>query len=504
MSWTPQRLTHTISLLRARGGDSADIELKRAHQGFPTSIAETLCAFANMPDGGTMILGIDEKRDFEITGVYNIATLEAAIASTNREHISPHPHLEFESLTLNEKNILIVTITGLPITEKPAVYKGKAYLRQSDGDYAMNDSELKQLEIAKLHSEYQVAYDETAVSGTSQDDLDPDLLAHYLASIRASSRRLSTLTDQEILHTTRVTQDNELTLAGLYALGKYPQGAHPALHATAAVRFKREYNGRTKNLRDFDGPLPEILADLLNWVQQNLPTHQVYQPATGELFDKPAAPLSAVRELIANALVHRDLGPHTLGVGKSVQICITDKGLFIENPGGLRGISLAQLTSSEHAQAAVNPRLYNMVKHLRSQDGARIIEGEGGSIREVLEAVRAYGLIPPSLINSGVKFKAVIWFEQENQKNFVSVEDTSGTKPLIASRSDVGSLGKNAPAVVRALEHNPELSMAELVESTGLTRAQLRYALSSLLTAGLVQMVGEQGSRNTRYTLLEG
>ena len=63
--------------------------------------------------------------------------------------------------------------------------------------------------------------------------------------------------------------------------------------------------------------------------------------------------------------------------------------LVIESPGGVIGLSIHQLESSEHAQAAVNQRLYNIVRHLRTPDGAQVIEGEGGGIREVLELARA-------------------------------------------------------------------------------------------------------------------
>ena len=106
-------------------------------------------------------------------------------------------------------------------------------------------------------------------------------------------------------------------------------------------------------------------------------------------------PLNAIRELLANALVHRDLGPNTLGTGKQVQVRLTDRSLFIQSPGGLRGVSLSQLESVEHAQAAVNQRLYHIAKRLTTQNGASIIEGEGGGIREVFRTTKQRGLRDP-------------------------------------------------------------------------------------------------------------
>lgn len=42
------------------GFDSTEIEVKAARGGLPQNLGQTLSAFANMPDGGTLILGVDE------------------------------------------------------------------------------------------------------------------------------------------------------------------------------------------------------------------------------------------------------------------------------------------------------------------------------------------------------------------------------------------------------------------------------------------------------------
>lgn len=59
----------------------------------PAHLGETLCAFANMPDGGTIILGVDEKAGFAVTGVPHLAQLETTITSHNRNDVSPSPIL---------------------------------------------------------------------------------------------------------------------------------------------------------------------------------------------------------------------------------------------------------------------------------------------------------------------------------------------------------------------------------------------------------------------------
>ena len=61
----------------------------------------------------------------------------------------------------------------------------------------------------------------------------------------------------------------------------------------------------------------------------------IIDPQTGKRNDKFEYPLTAVREVILNALVHRDYSIHTEGM--PIQITMYDDILEVKNPGGLYG-----------------------------------------------------------------------------------------------------------------------------------------------------------------------
>lgn len=69
-----------------------------------------------------------------------------------------------------------------------------------------------------------------------------------------------------------------------------------------------------------------MLVETMNWIRQNSDTVSRYTES-GHLVDEPEFPPSAIREVLANALVHRALGP-SVEVGKKVEVRITEKCLL--------------------------------------------------------------------------------------------------------------------------------------------------------------------------------
>lgn len=410
MVLTRDYLDNVLAEMRTHRGDTTDVEVKRAGQGLPSDIGTTICAFANMPTGGLLVLGVSEAGGFSINGVSDPAAIEAGVASIARNAVDPSPYVETTTVDYEGVQVVLARVVGLPPRQKPSRYRGQAYLRQADGDYVMSSADLHMLEVAKLNDTERIRNDAEPVPATTPDDLDHDLTAGFLRQARLQSNRLRNLDDSALLRQLGVvTSESELTVAGLYSLGNYPQGLLPALQVTAAVQMPRDGgNARTQNLRHFDGPLPEMLDELMDWVTANLTTRQEYQ-ANGHLRNVLEMPPRAVREALANALVHRDLSPDTLETGRSIQVRITDRVLTITSPGGLRGLTLLQITSSVPAQAAVNQRLYRIAKDLRTRDGENVIEGEGGGVKEILRATVESDLHRPQLTDNGVQFTANLW-----------------------------------------------------------------------------------------------
>ena len=152
---------------------------------------------------------------------------------------------------------------------------------------------------------------------------------------------------------------------------------------------------------------------------------------------------------------------------------------MVLSPGGLRGISLAQL---ESAQAAVNQNLYSIAKKLRTSDNDPIIEGEGGGIAQVFRLAEEEGLPRPTFINTGVQFTAFLW------------RPSAQPTPRRSSMS-------NQDKVVAVISRLGQATVRELAAQTQLSEGQVRYALRKVIEGGAVQMVGGVGEQETFYRL---
>ena len=67
--------------LRRQHGDTAGVEVKSARGGLPSTVGESLCALANHPGGGLLLLGLDEQAGFAPVGLTGLQTLKQGIAS---------------------------------------------------------------------------------------------------------------------------------------------------------------------------------------------------------------------------------------------------------------------------------------------------------------------------------------------------------------------------------------------------------------------------------------
>lgn len=481
-------LLGALAVLELRGGDTTSIEAKTFSEYSPEQLGPTLSAFANKPGGGTILLGVSERDGISVVGVDDVDDLLKRAANQARNGFRPPIRVDVRAIDLDGKTIGVVNVEGADVNEKPVRWlkDKKAYLRQYDGDYQMSPSE-EQMLVLRHH---RPNADAQAVPGSSLRDLDPNLVTRYLSSVRETTPRLVNDSDEAVLFFTGVVADREseeLSVAGLYALGEYPQRLLPHLTLTAAVEGSGDV--RAVNRRDFTGSLPVILDDVLEWVRGNVESRQLVTRDGDGLTDY-AVPLLAAREVVANALVHRDLSEASRG--KGIDLRITRDGFRLTNPGGLWGITVDRLGFGDHP--AVNERLYQICRNVEGRSG-RVIEAMGTGIREVRRSLREAGMAEPRFYDNGVSFTVRF-------PNSALIPD--GDLAWIGSLGleQVASLNLRQKEALVDMRHGRTWSNREYRERFGVTAEEARADLRDLVSRGLVTSSGER--RWVRYELVQG
>ena len=401
--------------------------------------------------------------------------------------------METDDITLDGHQLLIVTVPGLPVQERPCFKGNIAYQRLGDGDYPMDGYALS-LMYAQRHKPHN---DLQSIPNTSSEDLDKSYTEDFLHQVRLSSARLRNDSDAEILRKRNVIDaHDELTLAGLCALGDYPQ----QFYAGASIIGIVSVSGNARNDDRFrsEGPIPAMLEDTLAWFMRNIKNRTVTAPNGAGLIDQPEIPLVALREFVANALVHRSYERDASG--KFIQIFIKRGRIEIISPGGFWGILPSQV-GLVHRPAAVNEALYAICQNIRLSDGLsdghRLIEGEGGGILAAQQALVDAGLRKAHIIDEGIQVRVIIYRPADNTQPTSIMEVSSPPQ-----RAEIPeNLSPTESQVYVALTRGPA-TVADIAENTELSTRQVRYALPKLIQRGLVEQKARSGRRGLVYRTL--
>ena len=146
---------------------------------------------------------------------------------------------------------------------------------------------------------------------------------------------------------------------------------------------------------EFTGPIPYMLEDAVQWVALNS-SRAAAADSTGHLRDVPAWPPESVRETIANALVHRDLGPWA--TSQPITIRLEPDTLTVTNPGGLYGLTVQRLQPDDVESFARNSALLQICQYARLPDGRRVVEGLATGIPKMFQALNEAASNPRSFL----------------------------------------------------------------------------------------------------------
>ncbi len=450
----------------------------------PTDLDKTICAFANLPGGGVIVLGLDERSGFLPVFLSRPNDLKSGLASIARSAVVPPVMIDIRDEEFEGRTLIIGVVTEIPGLSKPCRLKrdGSAYMRFWDGDYRLSELEIEGF----IASQSAPRFDVVAVPGAVREDLDDELVSDFVANVRSSNRRFSRYDgDDELLrHLGVLIGESAVTTAGLLALGDYPQQFFPnfCVQAAAAPEPGAPSNVRIGDTARFDGPIGHIIDNVVEWTRKHS-RHRIIDCPDGRVVDQYDFPSLAVRELVANSLVHRDLAPWSWS--RATELRIDARQFRLVNPGGLYGVPFERF-GQQPLSSARNAQLLRICQYTNTADG-RTVEALATGIPRVFAETDGQGLPRPTFFDQALAFTAILHRPPAVATNRPEV---TADRPMSDALRDV----------ILLLTHGP-LSLVQLSKSLQLSPEATRARLSRLRAKRLIEVDGGRGSHYTTYSL---
>ncbi|MBP3360518.1 MAG: putative DNA binding domain-containing protein [Clostridia bacterium] len=401
----PEELNKIISEVVNRKSELQYIELKKAKSGTPERLYDTLSSFANQCGGGMIIFGIDEKNNYDVCGVYDVHDLQTKVTQQALQ-MEPVVRPVFTVTEYNGSYVVSAEISECDTVQKPCFYKGAgrlrgSYIRVGDSDEPMTEYEIYSYEVYKK----KIRDELRTIDRASKDDFNNDLLDEYFLKIRREKTNLARHDKDKVLTLQGMTADERPTVAGLMVLGDYPQAFFPQLSITAMVVDGTEIGEISNSGERFidnkriDGTIPQMFEEALSFVRRNMKNATIINN-NGERDDKLEYPIRAVREIILNALIHRDYSVHTEDY--PIRIIMYKNRIEVENPGGLYG----RLTINDLGKGPADTRNPFLAGNLEIMIDT---ENRFSGIPTIFQEMKNAGLKPPVFESRRGTFKAILY-----------------------------------------------------------------------------------------------
>ncbi len=467
------------------------IEVKTGKGGTPRKgLREAICAFANRPGGGIIIVGINETENFGITGVQDPRQLMSDIADIASNDLTPPVRVGIDLFLPGDKPVVVVTVPEILHDQKPCFVtamgmQNGAYERIGASNRAMTVYEVMTYLDYRAHR----TFDDRIVERADVADIDRPRAERYLQREEQRNRRIrETRAYDDAIELLGIVRDDGTeqrpTLAGLLCFGTYPQQFLPQIRIVFNQYWgddttTRGPNGeRYINDQEFDGTIDEMVSDATATVVQALPNALIVDGIRHRR--EPEIPEVAIREAIVNAVLHRDYSGYM--IGSFIHIQLFRNRLVIASPGGLYGG--IRLNDLAHGQTTRNPLL---TRFMQDMD---LVENRGGGIDEMFEVTRRQGAPPPRFEATTTQFRVI--FERKNAPvdHVVREDGPEWVTERIDPVRHVLTMALRNRTVT-----NEDVRMALRFDRTRATRL-----LKSMVEDGLLEAHGER--RGVYYTVV--
>ncbi len=300
-------------------------------------IGQAVCSFANDLAGsgepGYLLLGV--KKDGSISGRRVDDQLMASLGGLKTDgNLLPPPSMAIEKISLPEGDVVAITV--YPSRYPPIRYAGQVWIRVGPRKSVATEEDVRILQ--ERRARYGIRDEELPCETARLSDLDLDLFRlAYLP--KAVDARIAEEDDRPVPEQMAALkffnpERNCPTNLGVLLFAKHPERFIPSAYVQY-VKFAGDgVAGDILQETAFRGPLVRAVQELDVFVKTGPGASRPVPVSAMREEQRSRSPASALRELVLNAIVHRD---YFLGNAPTKFYEYSSGRIEIVNPGGLFG-----------------------------------------------------------------------------------------------------------------------------------------------------------------------
>ena len=451
-----------VEALLARGhGQDVDLLSERTSV---RRIAESLAAMANA-NGGTIILAGSARRT-----KLGLADIKATVGKAMEAMLLCQPKLvmPLPKVVNDASRAVVVLLVPRGLSQVYSV--GGRYLHRAGRDnLSLSSNELRRLLIERG----QISYEAQEAENAGLDDIDWPRVQRYREILGLAGDHSS----EELLRRRGclVRPSGRPNYAGILLFGREPE-RFVRSSEIVAVRYAGREMGERFVREDIRGPLPDQIQRAEAFVLANM--RRGTRLIGLDRVEKLEYPQEAIREVIVNAVAHRDYSI----AGDGIRLFMFSDRIVVHSPGRLPGhVTVENILDERYSRNEV------IVQVLADMG---YIERLGYGINRMVSLLEIEGLPAPSFNETANGFEVTLWGHGEQ----LPAPETAGRRWRHA-----GLNARQEKAMVYMNAHERITSREYQALCPDVSAETLRRDLVDLVRRGILLKIGEK--RGTSYVL---
>ena len=429
--------------------ESQSIEYKKSWR---DEYLKWICGFANA-NGGKLFIGIDDNGN--VAGIDNYRELLEQLPNKFRDILGVFAEVNLQSK--GNKYFLEIIV---PRYDVPISMRGKYYVRTGSTLQELKGPALNEFILKRTGK----TWDDIPEQRATISDIDETAISQFLKDASKAKRIIveNDISIHNLLEKLRLIEDGKLKRSAIVLFGKDPGKFYP----NTAVKIGKfgESDADLKFHEVIEGNLIQMKKRIEEMLNAKFFIHPINFEGMQRV-ERDEYPVAAVREMILNALVHRNY------MGAQTQIRLYDDDFSVWNDGGLPDGITEEDLKKIHRSKPRSP----LIADACFKGG--YIDSWGRGTIKIIESCQEAGLLEPVLKEEQGGFLSKIL------KNWLTKD---GLKKLELTERQI-------EAVLYTKKYG-DITNSKYQEIANVSKATASRDIKVLEEKGLLKNIGTKGS----------